>query len=110
MNAPPATVRKGDWSTVIAAIALFTLFVIDPLIFACALGSHRAVTKSEGLWFGMGLFIFLPGAVFGALLSLPAILRHPRLWWPYVGVVLGLTPVLLMSPVGTWILRVLGLL
>jgi hypothetical protein len=76
----------------VAAIALFTLIAIYPLLIACALGSHRATSKSEGLWFGIGLFIFIPGAIFGSLLSLPAICRHPKLWWPYVGFVLGLIP------------------
>lgn len=110
MNATPVTVRKGDWSTVIAAIALFTLIAIDPLIFACVLGSHRAATKSDGLLFGIGLFIFVPGAGFGSLLCLPAMLRHPRLWWPYVGFALGMIGLVLMLPAGAAVLHGLGLL
>jgi hypothetical protein len=110
MNAPPVIVRKGDWSTVVAAIALLTLVAIVPLIFACVLGSHRAATKSDGLWFGIGLFIFVPSAVFGSLLCLPAVLRHPRLWWPYVGLGLGVIGLLLLLPAGKAVLDGLGLL
>jgi len=106
-QAPPR-----DWTTAVAAVALLTLLAIVPLIFACEFGSHRAMSKSEGLWFGIGLFILAPAAIFGSLLSIPAIRRHPRLRWPYLGLVLGLLPVFLPPFLGKIerALRDLGLL